>query len=82
MKTVNANMTILSELNTLKFLQDRNVGMHKIELLKSPATEEHNLQPEAVILVKSGHLSHLTPIPIRKFIILLILCNLNKRAFK
>ena len=56
--------------------------MHKIELLKSPATEEHNLQPEAVILVKSGHLSHLNPIPIRKFITLLILCNLNKRAFK
>ena len=57
--------------------------MHKIELRKSPATEEHNLQPEAVILVKSGHLSHLTPIPIRKFITLLILyCNFNKRAFK
>ena len=40
--------------------------MQTIELLNCPATGEHNLQPEAVILVKSGHLSHLNPIPIRK----------------
>ena len=61
-------MTILPELNRLKFLQDRNAGMNKIELLNCQATKEHNLQPKAVILVKSGQISHLTPMAIREFL--------------